>query len=227
MEDRKSAYTIYADAVVLCTGYSGIDSESVKLFYPGQEGVIRTGGTGITSAAQKWILELGGTPAMDTAASTMHGYNSTLGIHGDESKIYMRMHMPWVNIHGERFLDESQEPYIWKLDPDSDQPAIRNVPAAGKNVYDVIAQDDHSDYIIFDSVSENAVKHSDVSVFNRCQQENCLLLNSELWHDVHPMLVSRYLDTDKTMPYGIIYQLPVQDNVRRFIDLIMKENTAE
>lgn len=156
--DGRSTYRIRAKAVVLATGYSGLDAESVKLFYPNLEGVIRTGGAGVTSFAPKWVLKEGGKVAMNPGSSTMLGYDSVLGIDGAESEIYQKLFMPWVNLDGKRFMSEGGHGPNWGLKAGADMPEIENVPATGRSVAALMKQPEKRAWMIFDSTHE-AVKH--------------------------------------------------------------------
>lgn len=156
--DDRSTYRIRAKAVVLATGYSGLDAESVKLFYPNLEGVIRTGGAGVTSFAPKWVLKEGGKVAMNPGSSTMLGYDSALGIDGAESEIYQKLFMPWVNLDGKRFMSEGGHGPSWGLKAGADMPEIENVPATGRSVAALMKQPEKRAWMIFDSTHE-AVKH--------------------------------------------------------------------
>ena len=156
--DGRSTYRIRAKAVVLATGYSGLDAESVKLFYPNLEGVIRTGGAGVTSFAPKWVLKEGGKVAMNPGSSTMLGYDSVLGIDGAESEIYQKLFMPWVNLDGKRFMSEGGHGPSWGLKAGADMPEIENVPATGRSVAALMKQPEKRAWMIFDSTHE-AVKH--------------------------------------------------------------------
>lgn len=156
-------YTIRAKAVVLATGYSGLDHESVRLFYPQLEGVVRTGGAGVDSFAPKWILRQGGKAAVNPASSTLLGYDAVLGIDGPESEIYQRMTLPWVNVTGRRFMSESGHPGIWELDPEARGRTdavrvIRNLPATGRPVAKLLEQPGKCAWMIFDDASP-AAKH--------------------------------------------------------------------
>ena len=156
--DGRSTYRIRAKAVVLATGYSGLDAESVKLFYPNLEGVIRTGGAGVTSFAPKWVLKEGGKVAMNPSSSTMLGYDSVLGIDGAESEIYQKLFMPLGNLDWKRFMSDGGHGPIWGLKAGADMPEIENVPATGRSVAALMKQPEKRAWMIFDSTHE-AVKH--------------------------------------------------------------------
>lgn len=64
--------------------------------------------------------------------------------------------------------------------------------------------------------------HYDLEVFNRCEEEGCLLLSLESWKDVHPSLVSVPLKADRTIPYGVIYSAKAGQETRHFLQIIQK-----
>lgn len=158
VEDGRTTYRIRAKAVVLATGYSGLDAESVKLFYPNLAGIIRTGGAGVTSFAPKWVLKEGGKIAMNPGSSTMLGFDSVLGIDGAESEIYQKLFMPWVNLDGKRFMSEGGHGPSWGLKAGASMPEIENVPATGRSLTQLMKQPEKRAWMIFDSTHE-AVKH--------------------------------------------------------------------
>ena len=154
VEDSRAVYRIRAKAVVLATGYSGLDPESVKLFYPNLAGVIRTGGAGVTSFAPKWVLKEGGQIANNPSSSTMLGFDSVLGIDGAESEIYQKLQMPWVNEDGKRFMAEGGHGPSWGLKAGAAMPEIENVPAIGRSVANILALPEKHAWMIFDSTHE-------------------------------------------------------------------------
>ena len=68
--------------------------------------------------------------------------------------------------------------------------------------------------------------HYDLEVFNRCGEEDCLLLSLENWKDIHPSLVSVPLMTDDTIPYGMIYSAKAGQETRHFLQIIQKALTG-
>lgn len=60
----------------------------------------------------------------------------------------------------------------------------------------------------------------DASVFNECEQMNYLMETLDIWADVHPSLVTRSMEWDYEIPYGIIYAKKPSEIVQRFIDII-------
>lgn len=160
---RGAPQTLHAKAVVLATGYSGLDPESVEKFYPNLAGVTRTGGAGVTSFAPKWMLSQGGQIALNPASSTMLGYDSVIGLDGPESAIYRDYALPWVNVHGERFMSEGGHPPISRLNPNVKEPtpAIEVITPTGRSVADLLKQDGKAAWMIFDN------KHPAAKVLDR------------------------------------------------------------
>lgn len=163
-----SRHLIRAKAVIMATGYSGLDPESVRMFYPQLAGVTRTGGAGVTSFAPKWMIKNGGEAALNPASSTMLGYDSVIGLDGPESMIYRDLELPWVNVHGERFMSEAGHPFISELDPENKAkvPAIRLISPTGHSVAEVMKQDGMHAWMIFDDASPAA------KLLNRLKESN-------------------------------------------------------
>ena len=63
----------------------------------------------------------------------------------------------------------------------------------------------------------------DIDVFNKCEENGSLLVTLECWKDVHPAFKTIPLDSDETLPYGVLYSKTPTDDVLKFIDII-KEN---
>lgn len=59
--------------------------------------------------------------------------------------------------------------------------------------------------------------HYDLEVFNRCEEEGCLLLSLECWKEIHPSLHAVFLEVDYGIPYGIIYSAGAGQDVRYFL----------
>ncbi|MDO5532617.1 FMN-binding protein [Sutterella sp.] len=156
--DGKTRRTIRAKAVILATGYSGLDPESVDMFYPNLRGVTRTGGAGVTSFAPKWVIRQGGEAALNPASSTMLGYDSVIGLDGPEAMIYRDLQIPWVDRHGRRFMSEAGHPTISRLTAESKGklPAIEVIPGNGHSVAEVMKLDGMAAFMIIDSESPAA-----------------------------------------------------------------------
>ncbi len=60
----------------------------------------------------------------------------------------------------------------------------------------------------------------DTSVFNECEQMNCLMETLDIWADVHPSLVTLPVEWEYEVPYGIVYAKRPSGAVREFIDSI-------
>ncbi|WP_317854429.1 LysR family transcriptional regulator [Chakrabartyella piscis] len=67
----------------------------------------------------------------------------------------------------------------------------------------------------------------DASVFNRCAETDNILLNIECWKDIHPALVTIPVQWDYSIPYGIMYALNPTDDVKHFIELVMKISSVD
>ncbi|MCR4712463.1 MAG: LysR family transcriptional regulator [Clostridia bacterium] len=67
---------------------------------------------------------------------------------------------------------------------------------------------------------ETIVPHYDISLFNRCAEENLLLIAPDAWHDIHPSLEAVPVDWDYTIPFGITYPLNPPKEVELFIEVI-------
>ncbi|MRN56917.1 LysR family transcriptional regulator [Paenibacillus monticola] len=63
----------------------------------------------------------------------------------------------------------------------------------------------------------------DIDVFNRCEQSDTVLLTLDAWVDIHPSLVTLPSDLDFTMPYGLLYPLNPSEDVKSFLEIIIKE----
>lgn len=60
----------------------------------------------------------------------------------------------------------------------------------------------------------------DVEVFNRCEQEENLLLTLEQWEDVHPLLKTIPVNWNYYMPYGLLYAPEPPKSILRFIEAV-------
>ena len=108
VQDREHTYNIYADKVILATGYGGFDEESIEMFYPEYEKVVPAHNSSNTSDAQKWIRELGGEVLFYPGGDyIITGINGVYGESTEYSTIYRERGMMWVNASAERFFNES------------------------------------------------------------------------------------------------------------------------
>ncbi|MBW3090096.1 LysR family transcriptional regulator [Bifidobacterium miconisargentati] len=63
-----------------------------------------------------------------------------------------------------------------------------------------------------------------ISVFNRCIQDNMVLVTLNHWRDVHPMLHTISVDWEFSVSYGLIYPKNASSAIRNFVSLIEKED---
>lgn len=63
----------------------------------------------------------------------------------------------------------------------------------------------------------------DMSVFNLALQQGNLLLNLECWKDVHPGLVTKPVDWDYAIPYGLLYSREPSPAVQDFVQKVKAE----
>ncbi len=59
--------------------------------------------------------------------------------------------------------------------------------------------------------------HYDMSTFNLCAEQHCLLLSLSCWNNVHPGLVSIPLDEPYALPGGILTTENISDDMEMFI----------
>lgn len=176
VSDAKQVYRINAKAVVLATGYSGLDPDSIKRFYPSLEGVIRTGGAGVTSFAPKWVADHGGEIALNPASSTMLGYDAVLGIDGPESALYLTMAAPWVNVRGERFMSEAGNPYRYGVG-EPDAKGVHSMwiePGKGRSIGEVLKQPGKRAWMIFDANSPANAQKAHLAAAGLCVEADTL-----------------------------------------------------
>ena len=112
VQDHEHSYNIYADKIILATGYAGFDDETISMYLPEVYGnVIGAETAANQSFAQKQISGLGGeVNDVHEAISDGHivlGYNSTLAHYGEEHLLYSSMPGMFVNTEGQRFADET------------------------------------------------------------------------------------------------------------------------
>lgn len=62
--------------------------------------------------------------------------------------------------------------------------------------------------------------HYDLEVFNRCAEEGGVLLNLDIWNDVHPSLVTVPFQVKDTIPYGILFPAKPAPEIRQFLDIV-------
>ena len=57
----------------------------------------------------------------------------------------------------------------------------------------------------------------DVAVFNRCENNNCVLMAIENWRYVHPLLKILPVDWDYSIPFGLFHSPTPSAQVKRFL----------
>lgn len=62
----------------------------------------------------------------------------------------------------------------------------------------------------------------DVSVFNQCENNNCVLMAIENWRYVHPLLKILPVDWSYTIPFGLLHAPNVSPVVRRFLAAVRR-----
>ena len=62
----------------------------------------------------------------------------------------------------------------------------------------------------------------DVSVFNQCENNNCVLMAIENWLYVHPLLKVLPVDWSYTIPFGLLHAPNASPVVRRFLEAVRR-----
>ncbi|MCM1062402.1 MAG: LysR family transcriptional regulator [Eubacterium sp.] len=62
----------------------------------------------------------------------------------------------------------------------------------------------------------------DISAFNMCEQQGCLMETLDIWSNLHPSLVTIPVNWSYEMPYGILYEKEPSDVVKGFVGVISK-----
>lgn len=73
---------------------------------------------------------------------------------------------------------------------------------------------------------KDAANKYDTSIFNECNQTNCLMETLDVWTDVHPSLVTLPMEWDYKIPYGIVYAKFPSQAVCDFIAVVQKSISA-
>lgn len=60
----------------------------------------------------------------------------------------------------------------------------------------------------------------DINVFVSCEMNNQILLTPEIWKDIHPTLFVHPLESNFTVPYGLIYALELSNQAQLLISTI-------
>ena len=67
----------------------------------------------------------------------------------------------------------------------------------------------------------------DTSIFNECEQMNYLMETLDIWADIHPSLVTRPMEWEYKIPYGIVYAKKPSKAVTAFIEVIQNSMSAK
>ena len=62
--------------------------------------------------------------------------------------------------------------------------------------------------------------HYDLDAFNLCAEEEGLLLSLDAWKEVHPSLATIPLQTEETIPYGILSSSQPSPETRQLMDIL-------
>lgn len=60
----------------------------------------------------------------------------------------------------------------------------------------------------------------DVDTFNRCVDDNLLILTIQEWQDIHPSMITIPVDWNFSLPYGLLYKEDSSPAVERFVSEI-------
>lgn len=66
----------------------------------------------------------------------------------------------------------------------------------------------------------HSTSYYEVGTFNKCEEKNCLMLTLDSWANIHPSLITKDIDWDYTMPYGLIYPLNIRGAAARFLETL-------
>ena len=72
-------------------------------------------------------------------------------------------------------------------------------------------------------ILEDVPFHYGLNHFNRCEEENCLLLTLDGWKNVHPSLITIPFDVDVKLPYGILYSNHANKSISLFLKMLQDE----
>ena len=62
----------------------------------------------------------------------------------------------------------------------------------------------------------------DANTFNRCVNENLLMLSVKEWDGIHPSVINVPADWDFRVPYGLMYRRDAPPDIQRFVHAIQK-----
>lgn len=67
----------------------------------------------------------------------------------------------------------------------------------------------------------------DITVFNRCETQGCLLMTIENWDNVHPLLKTLPVEWDYTLPFGLMFSPNPSPQVLAFLKAVKKITNAK
>lgn len=67
----------------------------------------------------------------------------------------------------------------------------------------------------------------DVDAFNRCENDNCVLMAVQNWRYVHPLLKILPVDWNYTIPYGLLHSPKPSATVSSFLRAVEKTIKAD
>lgn len=73
---------------------------------------------------------------------------------------------------------------------------------------------------------EDAGWFYDMDTFNACEMTGALLLTLDIWADVHPSLVTRPVDWDWAVPWGVLYAKRPSPEAARFLAALREKLSA-
>lgn len=67
----------------------------------------------------------------------------------------------------------------------------------------------------------------DLSVFNRCETQGCLLMTIEPWDNIHPLLKTLPVEWDYTLPFGLMFSPTPSPQVQAFLNAVQAVRPAK
>ena len=72
------------------------------------------------------------------------------------------------------------------------------------------------------SVQMRSTSYYDINTFNYCDENNCLLVSFDIWQNIHPSLVTKPVDWNFTLPYGLFYSPDISGTAAEFLHAVEK-----
>ena len=64
--------------------------------------------------------------------------------------------------------------------------------------------------------------HYDANIFNACENRGCLMETLDIWSNIHPSLVTKPMDWEYAIPYGIVYSKNPSPEMAAFVGQLRK-----